>query len=228
LSRGKGTRAQCARRAMDVLMAVLSARRERGLLLPLPPVPAGEGGGGGAALVEAGAAGWEALVRATTSPATGTGSTVLQLDALAARVSEHMHSEGEVDSALLCLLRGVLLMSARAVHAGLPLGCADAALLPTAQEAQELLLSYALPLMSGLVAAQGRERDRVGLHVHPHPDPFGVKGGEGGKGGGGSAGRKEALASTSKALSSHFLLESVLSSSIELLEGWAKGVGGKK
>ena len=178
---GKGqdarARAHCARRAMHVLTAVLSARRERGLLLPLQGSP-----GGG--LVEVGAAGWEALLQATASasPATGTGSTVLQVDALAARVSEHLHKEGEVDRALLCLLRGVLLLSARAVDAQPPLERADAALLPTAQEAQELLLSYALPLMSGLVAAQGRERDRVGLHVHPHPDPFWVRRAEGGGG----------------------------------------------
>jgi len=230
-------------KAVSVLEGLLHARLKRGLLLRARSAlesssssssssSDGSNFGGG---VECGALGWGALLQ---SKGLSQASGALLTDRVAMAVSAHLSEEGEIDCALLCLLRTLLIVVTRsAAAAQAPLAAEGGAaplavqgpreLFPPAR-AQTLLATYAAPLMTGLVAAQACARQQVGINsLSPHHDPMFQKAPPGLVGGGGVAGmggsrKPPASDDSSRALSSHFLLENALAPTIELLEQWAK------
>lgn len=143
-------------------------------------------------------------------------------EALALRVSSHLHSLSDSDLPLLSLIRAVLLKGKSVWGKS---GCSAARTLFFPPHFKQLLYSYALPLMSGLVPAQKAAREILGRQAftpHPlpplssahtlltaHPSRAPVLNEE---------------ASQSQHLSSLFLLESTLSPTIEVMEWWVANV----
>lgn len=140
-------------------------------------------------------------------------------EALALRVSSHLQSLSDSDLPLLSLIRA-LLLKGKALFGTLGSSGVRTLLLPS--QSFQLLNSFALPLMSGLVPAQKASKENLQMQAAPNPLPFSAQdlpapsstrifaSSKGSLGGG--------------QLSSLFLLECTLSPTIELLEWWGANV----
>ena len=155
-------------------------------------------------------------------------------DSLALKISAHLYCNRDRDSALLTLIRALLLKGGHIVRA---VGRGPALALFPVTQTKLILYTYANALMEGLVAAQKAARERVGVVVFPHPSsarPTSLTAQANPVGGKASL-PPMTLASPpppppppstvgssymEKQLSCLFILESTLTPSIELLESW--------
>jgi hypothetical protein len=187
-----------------LIQSLAEERFKQGLLLALE-----EGGGK--------ADSWQGLCNSLC-----TASESSKEEALALRVSSHLHSLSDSDLPLLSLIRTVLL---RGKSVWGKSGCSRSArtLFPPSH-IKKLLFSYALPLMSGLVPAQKAAREIVGKQApYLHPlQPLSAHSILAARPYCAPVSSTEVI--QSQHLSSLFLLESTLSPTIEVMEWWVANV----